>query len=128
LEVQLCNTEASERSLQEKVNHLTENFTDLEAHITLIKERLVESDQHALGLEKTVALKEAELRENELIINEQKDREAQLRQELDINCTKMSKREKEVEELMAENERLYRELNKTRHQLHEISINHGIDL
>jgi len=40
----------------------------------------------------------------------------------------MGKREKEVEELMVENERLYRELNKTRHQLHDISINHGIDV
>jgi hypothetical protein len=29
---------------------------------------------------------------------------------------------------MIENERLYRELNKTRHQLHDISINHGLDL
>ena len=29
---------------------------------------------------------------------------------------------------MIENERLYRELNKTRHQLHDISINHGIDV
>jgi hypothetical protein len=61
LEVQLCNTEASERSLQEKVVHLTENFADLEAHITLMKERLLESDQHALHLEKTVSLKESEI-------------------------------------------------------------------
>lgn len=50
LELQLCNSEANERSLQDKVAHLTENFAELEAHITLMKERLFDSDQHAINL------------------------------------------------------------------------------
>lgn len=40
----------------------------------------------------------------------------------------MGKREKEVEELMVENERLYRSLIRLGTQLHDISINHGIDV
>jgi predicted nucleic acid-binding Zn-ribbon protein len=40
LEVQLQNSEASERSLQEKLTGLTENFANLESHITLMKDRL----------------------------------------------------------------------------------------
>ena len=65
--------------MQEKVTHLTENFADLEAHITLMKERLLESDQHALHLEKTVSLKESEIAQNRMIIQEQNEREGQLR-------------------------------------------------
>ena len=36
--------------------------------------------------------------------------------------------EREVAELMAENEKLYRDLNGTRHRLHDFAVAYGVDL
>jgi predicted nucleic acid-binding Zn-ribbon protein len=44
LESQLRNTEADERSLHDKLTVLTDNFANLEEHISIMKERLVSTD------------------------------------------------------------------------------------
>ncbi len=43
-EIQLRNSEATERSLHEKLTVLTDNFANLEDHIAIMKERLISTD------------------------------------------------------------------------------------
>lgn len=62
------------------------------------------------------------------MILEQSEREAHLRNELEEHQKRETRREREVAELMAENERLYRELNTTRHRLHDFGVAYGVDV
>lgn len=43
-EIQFRNSEATERSLHEKLTVLTDNFANLENHIASMKERLISTD------------------------------------------------------------------------------------
>ena len=128
LEVQLTNSENNERRLTDKLNVLTENFAELEDHIAIMKQKLLAADDDNHHLASKLERTECDLREKENLILEQSDRESQLRVELDEHQKRESRREREVSELMAENERLYRDLNTTRHRLHDFGVAYGVDV
>ena len=44
IEIQCRNSDATERSLHEKLTMLTDNFANLEEHISIMKERLISTD------------------------------------------------------------------------------------
>ena len=128
MEVQLTNSENNERRLTDKLNVLTDNFAELEDHIAIMKQKLLAADDDNRHLASKLERTELELREKENMILEQSDRESQLRVELDEHQKRETRREREVAELMAENERLYRELNIARHRLHDFAVSYGVDV
>lgn len=128
LEMQLTNSENNERRLTDKLNVLTDNFAELEDHIAIMKQKLLSADEDNHHLVQKLERCEMDLREKENLILEQSDRESQLRVEVEEHQKRESRREREVAELMAENERLYRELNVTRHRLHDFGIAYGVDV
>jgi hypothetical protein len=69
-----------------------------------------------------------EMQEKDKLILELTERENQLKVQLEEHQRREVRREREVGELMAENERLYREINVTRHRLHEFAIAYGVDI
>ena len=101
--MQLSNSENNERRLTDKLNVLTDNFAELEDHISIMKQKLLAADDDNRHLASKLERTELELREKENMILEQSDRESQLRIELDEHQKRETRREREVSELMAEN-------------------------
>jgi len=93
-----------------------------------MKSKLVGADDENHSLLQRVERGELHIKEKERLILEQNDRENQLRVELEKHQKREGRREREVGELMSENERLYKELNYNRHQLHEMGIAYGFDV
>lgn len=58
----------------------------------------------------------------------QKDLENQVRRELEINQQREVRRERQLEELVQENERLVNEANLNRQKLHDLCITQGIEV
>jgi hypothetical protein len=46
LEIQLRNSEENEQRLMEKLTVLSENFAELENHITVMKQKLINADEN----------------------------------------------------------------------------------
>ena len=53
--------------------------------------------------------------------------EISLKKSLEESEGRERRREKEVGELIDENERLYKELNVTKHRFHDVCVSYGID-
>lgn len=128
LEFQLQDSEASEKALQQKLAVLTDNFCSLEQHIAVMKDRLANADAQGEEIDRQLQSVEYLTAEKEQVILEQQERQSRLRQELESHRERERRRVLEVEQLMCENERAYRELASTRHKLHEVSIEQDIDI
>ena len=59
---------------------------------------------------------------------EQKERELKLRGELESYRVREEQRVSEIRQLMADNERIYGDLNALRFRLYDVSIEKGIDV
>ena len=118
LEVQLRNSEAKERSLHEKIGMLTDNFGSLEEHISLMKERLISADLRNDQLEKQLEMAELKLADCDANVNELKEFEIRFRTDLERHQRREIRGERELNELIGENERLFGELNHNRQKLH----------
>lgn len=103
LEIMLRNAENTERNLKEKLDILTDNFANLEEHISVMKERMLSCELKNDELEKIIQCQEMNINDKENLILEQKDREMQLREQLEQHQMREVRREKEVNELMVEN-------------------------
>ena len=59
---QLRNSETNEKSLNDKLVLLTENFTALEDHISVMKEKLINADSHNRSMQESLQHTEIMLR------------------------------------------------------------------
>jgi chromosome segregation ATPase len=85
LELQLHNSEGSERQLEQKLALLTDNFLTLEEHISIMKDRLGNADFRGEEIDKQLQRVEYIIAEKEQLILEQREREGRLRQEIDAH-------------------------------------------
>lgn len=83
LEAQLRNSENNEKSLNDKLALLTDNFAALEDHIAVMKEKLISADAQNRSLEDGLNHTEIILREKETALIELEKLEATLRKNLD---------------------------------------------
>ena len=83
MEIRLHNSEDNERRLTDKLNVLSDNFNDLEDHISIMKSKLLAADEENHSLAGQLDHANFELKEKERQIIEQNDRENQLRIELE---------------------------------------------
>lgn len=103
LSLQLTHSEQSEQELKGKLELLTDNFAALEQHIALMRDRLGNADMRGEDVEKQLQHVEYQIADKEMLIAEQKDRQAQLREEIEAHKDRESRRLAEVAQLMAEN-------------------------
>jgi chromosome segregation ATPase len=103
LQLQLRNSEATERALHDKLAVLTDNFAALEDHISIIKERLLSADaRNQQGEDELQAAEEALASKEESVVA-LKEQEVRLRQQLEREQAREARREKELGELITEN-------------------------
>ena len=121
LEFQLRSSEATEKSLHDKLAVLTEDFASLEEHIAVLKERLISTDTSNERLDGSLRSAQFQLQERDSAAVAQKDLEVKLRKELEASQAREARRERQIEELIIENERLTGEVNHNRHRLQDRS-------
>ena len=83
LESQLRNSEATERTLHEKLGALTQNFANLEEHIAVMKDRLISTDYRNEQLTQQLQGAEMHLADKDAAVMQQKQLEARLRKDLE---------------------------------------------
>ena len=126
LESQLRNSEATERTLHEKLGALTQNFANLEEHIAVMKDRLISTDYRNEQLTQQLQGAEMHLADKDAAVMQQKQLEARLRKDLETEQAREVRREKQIDELIVENERLLKQVNLNRQRLHDLCIAQGI--
>ena len=92
-----------------------------------MKEKLISADTQNRALEESLQHNDILLREKQNTIVQQNAIEVSVRKNLEETEMRQKRREKEVNELIDENERLYRELNVSKHRLHDVCVAYGID-
>lgn len=71
---------------------------------------------------------EAQICEREQLIEEQKERQRQLLDEIENHKDREQRRLADIQQMMAENEKVYHDLTLIRHKLYEVSIEQEIDI
>ena len=93
-----------------------------------MKERLVSTDCRNEQLEQHLNSAEHKLADRDHSVVIQKDLEVRLRKDLETEQKRQMRRQKQIQELIAENERLIGEINMNRQRLQEISNIPGIEI
>ena len=92
LDSQLQQTEGSVANLNDKLAMLTDNFTSLEEHISVMKERLLNAQMRGEDLERQLQSTELEISDRERLLHDQKEREIKLRDEIDAHRSRQAQR------------------------------------
>lgn len=122
MNAKLAKSEASERNLIDQLGSLSSAFEQLEGHIKVFSEKLAQKDKETAEL-KLLAEQlngELKLRDREMI--NLSELNASLRKQIDESTRREKIRENEIRELIAENERVYNEVNVQRHRIHDLAI------
>ena len=102
-EGQIASSEHSISNLHEKLSMLTNNFTSLDEHISVMKERLMNAEMRGEEVDRHLQDVETQIAQREGLLAEQKEREYRLRDEIEAHREREAQRAAEIKGLAAEN-------------------------
>ena len=91
-----------------------------------MKDRLISTDYRNEQLTQQLQGAEIHLADKDAAVMQQKQLEGRLRKDLETEQAREVRREKQIDELIVENERLLKQVNLNRQRLHDLCIAQGI--
>lgn len=124
----LIKSEASEKNLIDQLGSLSAAFEQLEGHIKVFSDKLSQKEKDVTELKLLIEQLNGELKLREREMLNLSDLNASLRKQIEESTRREKIRENEIRELIAENERVYNEVNVQRHRIHDLAITYNFSV